>query len=80
MKTINSKCEEINERGKIEDGGNKENDIYEMSQFIFDIFNEKGDAFGFMKNYHQNLGKGLGIRIGVIKIRNLKQKLKIKKK
>ena len=67
MKNICSKCEEINERGKIEDGGNKENDIYEMSQFIFDIFNEKGDAFGFMKNYHQNLGKGLGIKIGVMK-------------
>ena len=31
MKNISSKCEEINERGKIEDGGNKENDIYEMS-------------------------------------------------
>ena len=67
MKTICLKCEEINERAKIEDDGNKENEIYEISQFIFDIFNENMEAFGFMKNYHQNLGKGLGIKIGIMK-------------
>ena len=67
MKNIFTKCEEINERAKIEDEGNKEYEIYEISQFIFDIFNEKMEAFGFMKNYHQNLGKGLGIKIGIMK-------------
>lgn len=67
MRNICSKCEEINERGKIEEEGNKENDIYEMSQFIFDIFNEKMEAFVNMKNYHENLAKGLGINIGVTK-------------
>ena len=66
IKNINSKCEEINEREKIVEGI-KENNIYEMSQFIFDIFNEKLEAFGFMKNYHQNLGLGVGIKVGVMK-------------
>ena len=67
MNYIRSKCEEINERGKIEEWGNKDNEVFEMSQFIFDIFNEKADAFAQMKNYHQNLSKGLGIKIGVMK-------------
>ena len=66
IKNIKSKCEEINERSKIVEE-KKENNIYEMSQFIFDIFNEKIEEFGKMKNYHQNLGKGLGIKIGVLK-------------
>ena len=66
MKNIRSKCEEINERLKIVEG-NKDNNIYEISQFIFDIFNENAEAFGFMKNYHQNLGLGLGIKVGCIK-------------
>ena len=66
MKTISSKCEEINERLKIIEG-NKDNNIYEMSQFIFDIFNEKPENFGFMKNYHQNLGFALGIKVGCMK-------------
>ena len=66
MRNIQNKCEEINEMAKI-DNSKKENYIYQMSQFIFDIFNEKAEQFGQMKNYHQNLGKGLGIKIGVIK-------------
>ena len=65
MKNIKSKCEEINMRTKIV-AEKQENIIYEMSQFIFDIFNEKADEFGKMKDYHHNLGKGLGIKIGVI--------------
>ena len=65
MNYIKSKCEEINLRTKIVEE-KKENIIYEMSQFIFDIFNEKADEFGKMKRYHLNLGKGLGIKIGVI--------------
>lgn len=69
MKNIRSKCEEINERLKIDENhkDEKENIIYEMSQFVFDLFNEKEDGFGFMKNYHQNLGLALGIKVGVIK-------------
>ena len=66
MKTISSKCEEINERIKIIEG-NKDNYIYEMSQFIFDIFNEKSENFAFMKNYHQNLGLALGVKVGCMK-------------
>ena len=66
MKTIFTKCEEINERSKILEE-NIENYTFEMSQFIFDIFNEKVEAFGIMKNYHQNLGNALGVKIGVMK-------------
>ena len=66
LKNLRNKCEEICERAKIV-AENKENNIYEMSQLILDIINEKIEDFGFMKNYHQNLGKGLGIKIGVIK-------------
>ena len=66
MKNIFYKCEEINERSKIIEE-NLDNNIFEMSQFIFDIFNEKADAFGIMKDYHQNLGKAYGVKVGVIK-------------
>ena len=67
MEKIKQKCEEIYQRASIVEEEDKEGNIYEMSQFIFDILNEKEDAFIYMKNYHQNLGKGLGIKIGVIK-------------
>jgi len=66
LKNLRNKCEEICERAKIE-AENKENSVYEMSQLILDIINEKIDDFTFMKKYHQNLGKGLGIKIGIIK-------------
>ena len=66
METIALKCEEINLRGKLEKLNN-ETILYEMSQFIFDLFNQNAEAFGQMKNYHSNLSNGLGIKVGVIK-------------
>jgi hypothetical protein len=66
METIALKCEEINLRGKLEKL-NYETILYEMSQFIFDLFNQNAEAFGQMKNYHSNLSNGLGIKVGVIK-------------
>ena len=66
METIALKCEEINLRGKLEKLNN-ETILYEMSQFIFDLFNQNAEAFCQMKNYHSNLSNGLGIKVGVIK-------------
>ena len=66
METIALKCEEINLRGKLEKLNN-ETILYEMSQFIFDLFNQNAEAFGQMKNYHSNLSNGLGIKVGIIK-------------
>ena len=66
METIALKCEEINLRGKLEKLNN-ETILYEISQFIFDLFNQNAEAFGQMKNYHSNLSNGLGIKVGVIK-------------
>ena len=66
LENIEYKCLEINQRGQIEKI-DKEKRLYEMSQFIFDLFNQKMEAFGLMKNYHYNLGQGLGIKVGVMK-------------
>ena len=66
LETIELKSQEINLRGQIEKI-DKERNLYEISQFIFDLFNQNVEAFGFMKNYHYNLGAGLGIKVGVMK-------------
>ena len=63
---IFQKSEELNLRAKIEKL-NKERDLYEMSQFIFDLFNLDFQSFGFMKNYQNNLSNALGIKVGIIK-------------
>ena len=66
LENIEYKCLEINQRGQIEKT-DKERNLYEMSQFIFDLFNQKVESFGLMKNYHYSLGTGLGIKVGVMK-------------
>ena len=66
LDNIEYKCLEISQRGQIEKI-DKEKSLYEISQFIFDLFNQKIEAFGLMKNYHYNLGTGLGIKVGVMK-------------
>ena len=66
LEKISQKNEEINLRGKIEKFDN-ERAIYEMSQFIFDLFNLDFESFGFMKNYQNNLSNALGIKVGIIK-------------
>ena len=66
LDNIELKCLEINQMDQLEKI-DKEIKLYDMSQFIFDLFNQKIEAFGFMKNYHNNLGKGLGIKVGVMK-------------
>jgi len=63
---IFQKSEELSLRAKIEKL-DKERDLYEMSQFIFDLFNLDIQSFGFMKNYQNNLSNALGIKVGIIK-------------
>ena len=63
---ISQKTEELSLRAKIEKI-DKEKDLYEMSQFIFDLFNLDFQSFGFMKNYQSNLSNALGIKVGIIK-------------
>ena len=66
METIQLKCEEINLKSQLEKL-EKDKMLYEISQFIFDLFNQNVSAFGDMKNYHNNISNGLGIKIGIIK-------------
>ena len=66
LETIELKSQEINLRSQIEKI-DKERDLYEISQFIFDLFNQNVEAFVKMKNYHYNLGTALGIKVGIMK-------------
>ena len=66
LENIELKCKEIIQMSQLEKI-DKEKKLYDMSQFIFDLFNQNMEAFSFMKNYHYNLGTGLGIKVGVMK-------------